>query len=64
MAEAAEAVGDVSLDEPHGPGPGLLDFPERGMTAPPFPETVRPASKLRLVIRLQQEPHYLAGELI
>jgi hypothetical protein len=64
VAETAEAVGDVSLDKPHGPGPGLLYFPQRGMTAPPFPETMRPARKLRLEIRLQQEPHHLAGELI
>ena len=64
VAETAEAVGDVSLDKPHGPGPGLLDLPQRGMTAPPFPETMRPARKLRLVIRLQQEPHYFAGELV
>src|SRR5262245_29009764 len=64
VAETAEAVGDVSLGKPHGPGPGLLYFPQRGMTASPFPETVRPARELRLVIRLQQEPHYLAGELI
>jgi site-specific DNA recombinase len=64
VAETAEAVGDVSLDEPHGPGPGLLDFPQRGMTAAPFPETVRPVRELRLVIHLQQEAHYLAGELI
>ena len=64
MVQAAEAVGNISLDKPHGPGPGLLDFPQRGMTAAPFPETVRPARKLRLVIRLQQEPHHLAGEFI
>src|SRR5262250_3026882 len=62
VAETAEAVGDVSLDKPHGPGPGPLYFPQRGMTAPPFPETMRPARKQRLVIRLQQEPHHLAGE--
>ena len=64
VVNTAEAVGDVSLDEPHGPGPGLLDFPQRGMAAAPFPEPVRPAGKLRLVIRLQQEPHHLADQLI
>src|SRR5690349_24970759 len=63
VAEAAEAAGDVSLDKPRGPGPGLLDFPQRGMTARSFPEPVRPAGKLRFVIRLQPEPHYLTGRL-
>ena len=37
---AAEAVGDVTLDEPHGTGPGFLHFPQRGVTASPFPEAV------------------------
>src|SRR3984893_13701804 len=64
VAETAEAVGDVSLDKPHGPGPGLLYFPQRGMTAPPFPEAMRPARERRLVIRFQQEAHYLADELV
>jgi hypothetical protein len=64
VAETAEAAGDVSLDKPHGPGPCLLDFPERGMTAAPFPETVRPVRELRFVIRLQQEADHFPGELI
>jgi hypothetical protein len=40
MVSAAEAVRDITLDKPHGTGPGLLHFPQRGVTAPPFPETV------------------------
>jgi len=40
MVDFPEAVGDVTLDEPHGPGPGILHFPQCGMAAPPFPETV------------------------
>jgi hypothetical protein len=40
MVRAAEAVGDITLDEPHGTGPGFLHLPQRGVTAPPFPETV------------------------
>ena len=60
----SEAVGDITLDEPHGPGPGLLDLPQRGVAAPPFPEPVRLARELRLVIRLQQQAHHLADELV
>ena len=59
-----EAVGYVSLDKPHGPGPGILHFPQRGMAAPPFPETMRAARKLRLVVRLQNQAHHLADQLV
>jgi hypothetical protein len=41
MAEAAEAVGDVALDKPCGPGPGVAYLPQRGMTPSPFQEPVR-----------------------
>src|SRR5207249_8119552 len=41
MVQGPVAVGDVSLDEPYGPGPGALDLPQRGMTSTPFPEPVR-----------------------
>jgi hypothetical protein len=64
MVKTAEAVGDITLDEPHGPGPGLLYFPQCGMTAAPFPETVRPARKPRFADRLQKETDHLADELI
>ena len=40
MIDFPEAVGDVPLDEPHGPGPGILHFPQCGMAASLFPETV------------------------
>jgi hypothetical protein len=42
VAEAAEAVGDVTLDKPGGPGPGIVYLPQCGMTSSPFPEPVRP----------------------
>ena len=64
VVKTTEAVGDITLDEPHGPGPGVLDFPQRGMAAPPFPEPMRPARELRLVIRLKQQAHHLADELV
>src|SRR6266576_2513995 len=64
MVDFTEAVGDVSFDEPCGPGPGVLDFPERGMAAASFPEPVRPVRKARLVDCLQQEAHHFADQLI
>jgi hypothetical protein len=33
MAEAAEAVGDVALDKPCGPGPGVAYLPQRSSSA-------------------------------
>ena len=63
MIQRPVAVRDVSLDEPHGPGPGIAYLPQRGVAPTPFPEPVRPARERRLVIRLQQEPYHLADEL-
>src|SRR3954454_10730585 len=40
MVGAAEAVRDITLDEPHGTGPSFLHFPQCGVAASPFPETV------------------------
>ena len=42
VVQGPEAVGDVTLDEPRGPGPGFADLPQRGMTSAAFPEPVRP----------------------
>src|SRR5689334_14372049 len=64
MVEAAEAVSDIALDEPCGPGPGFLDLPERGMAAASFPEPVRPIRKARLEDRLQQEADHLTGQFV
>ncbi len=60
MVETAEAVGDVSLDKPCGPGPGVVYLPQRGMTPSPFPEPVRPVGEHRLVIRLKKQADHFA----
>ena len=64
MIKLAEAVRDITLDEPYGPGPGALHFPQCGVTAFPGPETMRMAGERRLVVCFQQEAHYLADELV
>ena len=64
VIEAAEAVGDVSLDEPGRPGPGIGHLPQRGMAAPAGAEPVRPVGEHRLVVRLKQQAHHLPDELV
>jgi site-specific DNA recombinase len=64
MVQGPEAVGDISLDKPHGPGPAALDVAQCGMTSTPFPESMRAVRKLRLVVCLQQEAHHLTDQLI
>jgi hypothetical protein len=64
VIDSPEAVGDVSLDKPHGPGPGVLRLPQCGVAAPSFPETVRPVRELRLVIRLEKQADHLADQLV
>ena len=59
-----EAVGYVSLDEPHGPGPGVLHVPQCGVAPPVFPEAVRPARELRFVVRLKEQAYDFADELV
>jgi hypothetical protein len=56
MVKAAEAVGDVALYEPGGPGPGGIDVPQRGVTSPASPEPVRVVRELRIVKCFQQYP--------
>jgi hypothetical protein len=60
MVQRSEAVGDVTLDEPRGPFPEVADFPQRGVASAAFPEPVGLVRELWLIIRLQEQAHYLA----
>src|SRR5712671_5560709 len=63
MVKTAEAVGDVTLDKPCGPGPGVVYLPQRGM-APSFSsEPVRIIRELRFVVRLKEQADHFAGQL-
>src|SRR5262249_21347705 len=64
MTQRPEAVADVSLNEPHGPGPGVADLPQRGMTPFVSPEPVRPVRELRLVVRLKEQARHFADQLV
>ncbi len=64
MVQAAEAVGDITLNEPGCPGPGCGYFRQCGMTAAAGTETVRAAGEPRLIIRLQENAYYFANEFI
>jgi hypothetical protein len=52
MIKAAEAVGDVSLDEPVRSLPDRRDLIQRGVTAPAGAETVGPVGEPDVVVRL------------
>src|SRR6476646_8672874 len=64
MAQGPEAVGDITFNEPHGPGPGAVNFPQRGMA--PFlpPEPVRAVRELRFVVRLKEQARDLPDQLV
>src|SRR5262249_44438162 len=64
MVEAPEAVGDVTLDEPGRPFPGVDHLAERGVTSPAGTETVGSVGERRLVVRLQQQPDHFTDEFI
>src|SRR5689334_16528756 len=63
MVDRVVTAGDVTLDEPRGPAPGMLDFPQRGMAAAPFPERGRMVREPRLVVRIQKHAHHLPDQL-
>jgi len=64
MIKAPETVGNITLDKPGCPGPGLSHVPQCGMASPTGTETVRIIGELRLVIRLKQQADHLAEQLI
>ena len=64
MVQGPEAVGDVALDEPRGPGPRSLHVPQRGVAASPESEPVRMVGERRLVVCFQEKADYLADELV
>ena len=64
VVQRPEAVGNVSLDEPGCPGPGVRHFAERSVAAPAGAETVGKVGEPRLIVRLQQEADHLAHQLI
>ena len=64
VAKAAEAVGDITLDKPCSPGPGIMYLPQRGMTPSPFPEPVRQVREPWFVVRLKKQAHHFADEFI
>jgi len=64
MAQGPEAIGDVTFNEPHGSGPGAVDFPQRGMAPSFLPETVRAVRELRFVVRFKEQAHDLADQLV
>jgi hypothetical protein len=64
VVKTPETIGDVTLDEPGCPGPGLGHIPQGGVASPAGTETIGAAGELRLVVRLKQQANYLADQLI
>src|ERR1700719_874026 len=64
MVQAPEAVGDITLDKPGRPFPGLGYLRQRGMAAAAGTETMRAAGEPRFIIRFQENAHYFADEFI
>jgi hypothetical protein len=64
MVKFPETVGEVTLDEPRGTGPGHGHLPQRGVAAPTRAEPVRAVGERRLVVRLQQQAHHLTDQLV
>jgi hypothetical protein len=64
MIKAPETIGDITLDKPRGPAPGVVYLPQRGMTPSPFPEPVGLVGKPRLLDRLKKQANRFANQLI
>src|SRR5664279_1330610 len=64
MIQSPEAIGDITLDEPRGPGPESLYLPQRGVAASLGSESVRVVGERRLVVRLQEQADHLPDEFV
>ena len=64
MVKRPETAGDVTLDEPGCPFPGFRHFRQRGVASPSGTETMGPSGKPGLIVRFQQDAHYLTDQLI
>ena len=64
VVKPPETVGDITLDKPGRPDPRRGHVPQRGVAAPTWPEPVGMLGKGRFVIRLQQQTHHLADQLV
>ena len=64
MIEAIEAVRDVSLDEPRGSCPVILDFSERSCTTALWAKSMGMGRELRFVIRLEDEAYDFLYQLV
>ena len=64
MVKLVEAAGDVALDKPGRSRPGVRHLAQRGVAPPAGPETVGAVGELRLVVRLQQQTHDFADQLV
>jgi len=64
MVKPVEALGDVALDKPARPGPGLRHLAQCGVATPAGPVTVGMLGELRLVVRLQQQAQHFAEQLV
>ena len=64
MIQGPETVGDVSLDEPGRPGPGDRHLAQCRVASSPGTETVGVVRERRFVVRLQEQAHHLADELV
>lgn len=64
MIEAPEAVGDIALDEPVRPRPGVGHLRQCGVTAPAGSESAGAVAEHRLVVRLRQQAHHPPNDLV
>jgi site-specific DNA recombinase len=64
VVKTPEAVGDIQLDKPGGPGPGLFHLAQRGVAAPSGAEPMGSAGESGLVIRFEEQAHYFADQFV
>lgn len=64
MVEILKAFRDVSLNEPCGSFPLVVDCSECGMGATSRAEPVRGVAELRFVIRLKEKAYYFLHQFI
>jgi len=64
VIQSVETVGDIPFDDPGRISPGMIDFPQGGVTSSSLPKSVRVWAELNVVIGVQDQPNHFRYQFV